>query len=77
MIKAPRETGDYSLRSHDCLKAIERPTTVVLRDSGAPFIDFTSLLHAILPEAMAAGWDEKEVEVALEHIVEDLRPATH
>ena len=77
MIKAPREAGEYSLRHHDCLKGMERPANVVLRDSCAPFIDFPSLLHAILPEATAAGWDEKEVEVALVHIVKELRPVTH
>lgn len=74
MIKAPRAAGEYSLRNHDCRKAMELPANVVLRDSCAPFIDFSSLLHAILPEATAAGWDEKEVEMALEHIVKDLRP---
>ncbi|MDB5550387.1 MAG: hypothetical protein JWL86_371 [Rhizobium sp.] len=77
MIKEPREAGEYSLRSHDCLKAMEHPANVILRDSCAPFVDFSSLLHAILPEATAAGWDEKEVEAALGHIVRELRPAIH
>jgi hypothetical protein len=77
MIKAPRATGEYSLRGHDCRKAMERPANMVLRDSGAPFVDFASLLHAILPEATAAGWDEREVEIALEQIVRDLRPIIH
>lgn len=48
---------------------------LMIHGSNMPFIDFLSLLHAILPAATAAGWEADEVQSALEAIVTDLRPA--
>jgi hypothetical protein len=33
------------------------------------------LFHAILPDALAAGWQEEEVKAALQAVVADLRPS--
>lgn len=74
MISEPRAKGQYGLRELDCRRAIERPAMLMLHGSDVPFIDFLSLLHAILPAATAAGWEEDEVQSALEHIVTNLRP---
>lgn len=74
MIQAPVEIGEYSQRPIDCQRAIEPPTMIMLNGSRAPFFDFMSLLHAILPSATAVGWREDEVQTALEAIVSELRP---
>lgn len=76
MIQAPTQTGYYSHRPHDCQRAIEPPAMMMLTGSRAPFFDFMSLLHAILPAATAVGWQEEEVKSALETIVTDFRPAS-
>jgi hypothetical protein len=74
MIRAPSHPGQYGHRLYDCQRAIEPPAMVMLTGSRAPFFDFMSLLHAILPAATAVGWREDEVPSALETIVTDLRP---
>jgi hypothetical protein len=76
MIAEPRQRGSYSLRQLDCRRAIEVPVRVMLGGSAAPFYDFESLLHAILPAAQEVGWTEDEVQSALEAIVHDLRPTS-
>lgn len=74
MILEPREIGYYRLRELDCQRALEQPVMSMIQGSGAPFFDFHTLLHAILPAATAVGWEEPEVQTALEKIVRDLRP---
>lgn len=74
MIKAPKQIGNYSRRYDDCKRAIEPPAMMIVHGSRAPFIDFFSLLHAILPGAAEAGWEEEEVQSALEEFVRDMRP---
>jgi hypothetical protein len=76
MIIEPRENGYYRLRELDCQRALEQPVMTMIHGSGAPFFDFDTLLHAILPAATAVGWEEPEVEHALETLVRDLRPGT-
>lgn len=75
MIQAPTRAGSYGHRPIDCQRAIEPPAMMMLTGSRAPFFDFMSLLHAILPAATAVGWQEDEVQSALETIVNDFRPA--
>lgn len=72
----PRENGYYRLRELDCQRALEQPVMTMIHGSGAPFFDFHTLLYAILPAATAVGWEEPEVQTALEHIVRDLRPGS-
>ncbi|MBX9455475.1 MAG: hypothetical protein KL863_05300 [Rhizobium sp.] len=74
MMSAPRESGRYGLRELDCRRAVETPALDMIFGSRAPFIDFVSLLHAILPAATAVGWEEAEIQSALETIVTDLDP---
>lgn len=73
MILEPRESGQYRLRKLDCQRAIRKPVLMMVQGSAAPFVDVHSLLHAILPAATAAGWEDDEVKSALEIIVADLR----
>jgi len=73
MIEAPHHSRPCSPREEECRLAIEPATLALLRGTHAPFVDFVCLLHAILPAAMAAGWQEHEVEAALDVLVADLR----
>lgn len=75
MIHEPRENGYYRLRELDCRRALEQPVMSMIHGSAAPFFDFHSLLYAILPAAKAVGWEEPEVQSALETIVRDFRPS--
>lgn len=74
MIEAPTVQGDSAYRQIECRRAIEPPARLMLNGSRVPFFDFESLLHAILPAATAAGWEDDEVKLALLNIVADLRP---
>lgn len=73
MMLEPRENGYYRLREMDCQRALEQPVMTMINGSGAPFFDFDTLLHAILPAATAVGWEKPEIQHALENIVRDLR----
>lgn len=72
MMSAPRESGRYGLRELDCRRAVEPPALEMIFGSRAPFIDLVCLLHAILPAATAVGWEEAEIQSALETIVSEL-----
>ena len=69
----PRQSRSYAFRGHDCEQAIEPAVITLLRGIDAPFVDFSCLLHAILPAAAAAGWQKDEVRAALTVVVADLR----
>ena len=73
MMIEPRENGYYRLREMDCPRALEQPVMTMINGSGAPFFDFDTLLHAILPAATAVGGEKPEIQHALENIVRDLR----
>lgn len=73
MIKGPRHAGNYSLRDHDCKAALQEPVSIMLGGCHSPFVDFASLLHAILPTAKAAGWEDEEIRAALIEVTNDYR----
>lgn len=76
MIQGPSAQGDSAYRQIECQRAIEQPAMLMLTGSRAPFFDFSSLFHAILPAARAVGWQDLEVKTALEDIVANRRPTS-
>jgi len=64
-LAGPRQSGQYAWRQRECQQALEPAMVELVSGLNAQFLDFNSLLHAILPAARAVGWREKEVERAL------------
>ena len=73
MIRSPRRTDSEALRYRDCEAAIGPVVDTILHACRAPFFDFHSLLHAILPEAKSVGWTEDEIQSALRRVTRDFR----
>jgi hypothetical protein len=60
-MRMPNDDQSHPERFSDCQKAILPLVASALRSSPSGICDAETILHEILPEAKAAGWQEEDV----------------
>lgn len=69
MIRPPRAEGPYRDRDLDCQEALEALFLDLALKADTAFLDLKPIRMRLVEDGLAAGWDQKDLDPAIEELV--------